>query len=276
MLLEVNSLQEQALDEYYRLSKEKGTCCNHEEEIATLEKNKAKLLELNGMQNESLMEWIRLSKEKVTFCDHEDEIATLKRSKAKLMEISSMQEESLKEYFPLRKDRVCCNHEDDIATLERHKRLLLNINSLQEDALKEHFQVNKDKEVQVFDITHPLPKHEDEVNRLKAKIDRLQIQASYFEGVLEAKDGANEVSSNEGGVATKTNRKRRRRTKKKKNMGITLEEGDSSPRRGGVPDPTTKGYAGANNPSHVLFVDYYGRIRACFVGPYEENVDWTI
>ncbi|KAK1692859.1 hypothetical protein QYE76_009556 [Lolium multiflorum] len=278
MLLEVNSLQEQALDEYYRLSKEKGTCCNHEEEIAALEKNKAKLLELNGMQNESLMEWIRLSKEKVTCCDHEDEIATLKRSKAKLKEISSMQEESLKEYFPLSKDRVCCNHEDDIATLERHKRLLLNINSLQEDALKENFRVNKEKEFQVFDITHPLPKHEDEVNRLKAKIDRLQIQAPYFEGVLEAKDGANEGSSNERGVATKPNRKRRRSTKKKKkkNMGITLEEGDSSPRRGGVSDPTTKGYASANNPSHVLFVDYYGHIRARFIGPYEDNVDWTI
>ena len=53
-LLEVNSLQEEALDEYYRLSKEKVPCCNHEEEIAALEKNKAKLLELNGMQNECL------------------------------------------------------------------------------------------------------------------------------------------------------------------------------------------------------------------------------
>ena len=102
---------------------------------------------------------------------------------------------------------------------------------------------------------------------------------TYLEGVLEAKDGANEGSSNEGGVTTKPKRKRRRRTKKKKNnenMGITREGGDSNPRRSGVPDSTTRGYAGANNPSHVLFVDYYGRIRARFVGPYEENVDWTI
>ncbi|KAK1607116.1 hypothetical protein QYE76_030789 [Lolium multiflorum] len=64
LLLEVNSLQEEALDEYYRLSKEKTSCCNHEEEIATLEKTKAKLLELNGKQEESLMECLRMSKEK--------------------------------------------------------------------------------------------------------------------------------------------------------------------------------------------------------------------
>ncbi|KAK1667829.1 hypothetical protein QYE76_055988 [Lolium multiflorum] len=36
LLLEVNALQEEALDEYYRLCKEKTSCCNHEEEIATL------------------------------------------------------------------------------------------------------------------------------------------------------------------------------------------------------------------------------------------------
>jgi hypothetical protein len=92
LLLEVNSLQEEALDEYYRLSKEKISCCNHEEEIVTLEKTTAKLLELNGKQEESLMECLRMSKEKATCCDHEDEIASLKRSKAKLMEINSMQE----------------------------------------------------------------------------------------------------------------------------------------------------------------------------------------
>ncbi|KAK1648368.1 hypothetical protein QYE76_066173 [Lolium multiflorum] len=130
LLLEVSSLQDEALDEYYRLSKEKTSCCNHEEEIATLEKTKAKLLELNGKQEESLMECLRMSKEKATCCDHEDEIASLKRSKAKLMEINSMQEEALKEYFPLSKDRVCCNHEGDIATLESHKHLLMKMNSL--------------------------------------------------------------------------------------------------------------------------------------------------
>ncbi|KAK1691973.1 hypothetical protein QYE76_008670 [Lolium multiflorum] len=139
-LLEVNSLQEEALDEYYRLSKEKVPCCNHEEEIAALEKTKAKLLEINGMQDESLMEYFHLSKEKVTCCDHEEKIAALERNKTKLLEINAMQEEALNEDFPLSKDRVtCCDHEDEIATLERHKRLLLRMNSLQEDALKEHF-----------------------------------------------------------------------------------------------------------------------------------------
>ncbi|KAK1663601.1 hypothetical protein QYE76_051760 [Lolium multiflorum] len=195
LLLEVNSLQEEALDEYYRLSKEKTSCCNHEEEISTLEKTKAKLLELNGKQQESLMECLRMSKEKVTCCDHEEEIASLKRSKAKLMVVKSMQEEALKEYFPLSRDRACCNHEGDVAKLESHKRLLMKMNSLQEEALMEHFRVNKAKEVQVFDITHPHPEHEDEVNRLKAKIDRLQIQVQYLEGVVEAKDGANEGSN---------------------------------------------------------------------------------
>ncbi|KAK1663545.1 hypothetical protein QYE76_051704 [Lolium multiflorum] len=62
LLLEVNSLEDEALDEYYRLSKEKVPCCNHEEEISALEKTKAKLLELNGMQEESLMEYLRMSK----------------------------------------------------------------------------------------------------------------------------------------------------------------------------------------------------------------------
>ncbi|KAK1606922.1 hypothetical protein QYE76_030595 [Lolium multiflorum] len=237
LLLEVNALQEEALDEYYRLCKEKTSCCNHEEEIAALENTKAKLLSLNGMQEESLMECLRMSKEKVTCCDHEEEIASLKRSKAKLMEVNSMQEEALKEYFPLSKDRVCCNHEGDIAKLESHKRLLMKMNSLQEEALMEHFRVNKAKEVQVFDITNPHPEHEDEVNRLMAKIDRLQIQVQYLEGVVEAKDGADKGSCNEGGVATKP--KRSRRTKKKKNkenMEINHEGSDANSRRDGVPN----------------------------------------
>ncbi|KAK1696247.1 hypothetical protein QYE76_012944 [Lolium multiflorum] len=215
-----------------------------------------------------------MSKEKVTCCDHEEEIASLKRSKAKLMEVNSMQEEALKEYFPLSKDRVCCNHGGDIAKMESDKRLLMKMNSLQEEALMEHFRVNKAKEVQVLDITHPHPEHEDEVNQLKDKIDRLQIQAKYLEGVIEAKYGANEGSCNEGGVATKPKRKRSRRTKKKKNkenMEINHEGGDPNSRRGGVPDSTTKGFAGSNNPSHVLFVDYYGHIRARFIGPQEDN-----
>ncbi|KAK1667728.1 hypothetical protein QYE76_055887 [Lolium multiflorum] len=224
LLLEITSLQKEALDEYYRLSKEKVSCCNHDEEIAALEKTKAKILELNGMQEEFLMECLRMSKETVNCSDHEEEFSFLKRSKAQLMEVNSMLEEALKEYFPLSKDRDCCTHEGDIAILECHKCLLMKMNSPQEEALKEHFRVNKEKEVQVFDITHPHPEHEDEVNHLKAKIDRLQIQAKYLEGVLEAKDGVNKGSRNEGGVATKPKRKRRRRTKKKKknkNMGIT-------------------------------------------------------
>ena len=278
-LLEVNSLQEEALDEYFRLSKERVPCCNDEEEIGALERNKAKILEINAMQEESLMEYFWLSKEKVVCCDHEEEIAALERNKAKLLEINTMQEEALKEYFPLSKDRItCCNHEEEIAALEGHKHFLLKINSLQEEALKEHFRLNKEKEVEVFDITHPFPEHEDEVNRLKLKTERLRIHALYLERALEAKDGVKESSSNKGGVAIKP-KKKRRRTKKKKNknnVGIAREAGPSSPRRGGVPDPTTRGYAGANNPSHVLFIDYYGRVRARFVGPYEENIDWTI
>ncbi|KAK1664933.1 hypothetical protein QYE76_053092 [Lolium multiflorum] len=242
LLLEVNALQEEALDEYYRLCKEKTSCCNHEEEIATLEKTKAKLLSLSGMQEESLMECLHMSKEKVTCCDHEEEIAALKRREAKLMEVNSMQEEALKEYFPLSKDRACCNHEVDVAKLESHKRLLMKMNSLQEEALKEHFWVNKEKEVQVFDITHPHPEHEDEVNRLKAKIDRLQIQAQYLEGVIDAKEGANEGSCKEGGVAIKPKRKRRRRTKKKKNntdMSTIRKGGESNPGKE-YPTPTTR------------------------------------
>ncbi|KAK1679577.1 hypothetical protein QYE76_040425 [Lolium multiflorum] len=255
LLLEVNALQEEALDEYYRLCKEKTSCCNHEEEIATLETTKAKLLSLSSMQEESLVECLRMSKEKATCCDHEEEIAALKRRETKLMEVNSMQEEALKEYFPLSKDRACGTHESDIAKLESDKRMLMKMNALQEEALMEHFRVNKAKEVQVFDICHPHPEHEDEVNRLKAKIDRLQVQTKYLEGVI----GAKESSCNEGGVATKPKRKRNKRTKKKKNkenMEINLEESDASSRRDGVPNSTSKGFAGSNNPSHVLFVDY--------------------
>ena len=151
----------------------------------------------------------------------------------------------------------------------------MKMNSLQEEALMEHFRVNKAKEVEVFDICHPHPEHEDEVNRLKAKIDRLQVQTNYLEGVIGAKEG----SCNEEGVATKPKRKRNKRTKKKKNkenMEINLEERDASSRRDGVPNSASKGFAGSNNPSHVLFVDYYGHIRARFIGPQKDNVDWTI
>ncbi|KAK1609416.1 hypothetical protein QYE76_033089 [Lolium multiflorum] len=224
LLLEVNALQEEALDEYYRLCKEKTSCCNHEEEIATLETTKAKLLSLSSKQEESLVECLRMSK--ATCCDHEEEIAALKRREAKLMEVNSMQEEALKVHFPLSKDRACCTHESDIAKMESDKRILMKMNALQEEALMEHFRVNKAKEFQVFDICHPHPEHEDEVNRLKAKVDRLQVQAKYLEGVIEAKDGTKEGSCNEGGVATKPKRKRSKRTKKKKNkenMEINLE-----------------------------------------------------
>ncbi|KAK1608662.1 hypothetical protein QYE76_032335 [Lolium multiflorum] len=180
LLLEVNALQEEALDEYYRLCKEKTSCCNHEEEIATLETTKAKLLSLSSMQEESLVECLRMSKEKATCCDHEEEIAALKRMETKLMEVNSMQEEALKEYFPLSKDRACGTHESDIAKLESDKRMLMKMNALQEEALMEHFRVNKAKEVQVFDICHPHPEHEDEFNLLKAKIDRLQVQTKHM------------------------------------------------------------------------------------------------
>jgi hypothetical protein len=220
-----------------------------------------------------------MSKEKDTCCDHEEQIAALKRREAKLMEINSMQEETLKEYFPLSKDRACCTHESDIAKMENDKRLLMKLNALQEEALMEHFRVNKAKEVQVFDICHPHPEHEDEVNRLKAKVDRLQVQAKYLEGIIEAKDGAKEGSCNEGGVATKPKRKRKRRTKKKmnkKNMETNREGSNASSRRDGVPNSASTGFAGSNNPSHVIFVDYYGHIRARFIGPQKDNVDWTI
>jgi hypothetical protein len=78
-LLDIISHQEEALDEYFRLSKEKVSCCDHIEEIAALKRHKAKLVEVNDRQNESLMEYFRLSKGKETCCDHENEIATLKR-----------------------------------------------------------------------------------------------------------------------------------------------------------------------------------------------------
>jgi hypothetical protein len=73
-------------------------------------------------------------------------------------------------------------------------------------------------------------------------------------------------------------KKRRRRNKKKnkKNVGIAHETVDSRPKGVGISGPTTWGFAGANNPNHVLFVDYRGHVRARFVGPYEENVAWTI
>jgi hypothetical protein len=114
---------------------------------------------------------------------------------------------------------------------------------------------------------------------LKAKIDRLQVQTKYLEGVIGGKDGAKEGSCNEGGVATKPKRKRKRRTKKKmdkKNMETNREGSNASSRRDGVSNSASTGFAGSNNPSHVLFVDYYGHIRARFIGPQKDNVDWTI
>lgn len=174
--LDVISTQEEALDEYYRLGKEKVQCCDHEEEIATLKKHKAKLVEVNERQNESLLEWIRLSKEKVTCCNHEDEIDYLKRSKDKLMVIKLMQDEAIEEYKRSSKDYICRNPEDDIATLERHKHLLLRRNSLLEEALVDR---------------------EDEANDLRSEMESLQIQVQFLEGVIEA----HEDLCNEGEVA---------------------------------------------------------------------------
>ncbi|KAK1693890.1 hypothetical protein QYE76_010587 [Lolium multiflorum] len=94
-LFDIISRQEEALDEHFRLSKEKVSCCDHEEEIATLKRHKAILVEEIDRQNESLMEYFRLSKGKDTCCDHEDEIATLKRRNDKLMVIKIMYEEAL-------------------------------------------------------------------------------------------------------------------------------------------------------------------------------------
>jgi hypothetical protein len=104
--------------------------------------------------------------------------------------------------------------------LERHKLLLLKRNSLLEEALSEQFRVNKEKEVQVFDITHPHPDHEDEVNRLKSKIERLQIQAKFLEGVIESRVETHEDSYNEGEVAIMPKKKKGRRIIVKKNVMI--------------------------------------------------------
>ena len=72
----------------------------------------------------------------------------------------------------------------------------------------------------------------------------------------------------------KKRRRNKRRSKKKK--GLVQETNDSNPKGVGVIGPTTKGYVGANHPSHILFVDYYGNVRSRFVGDYEDNVLWTI
>jgi hypothetical protein len=80
---------------------------------------------------------------------------------------------------------------------------------------------------------------------------------------------AKEGSSNEGLVdAPKHKRKRR---KNKNDKGVFCEVGEFVPRRGGMPDPTSRGYAGANNTSHALFVDYYGYVQ--FIGTYGENIE---
>jgi hypothetical protein len=166
------------------------------------------------------MEYFRLSKGKDTCCDHEDDIATLKRRNDKLMVIKIMYEEALVEYKRASKDYICRNHEDDIATLERQKRSLLTMNSLQEEALLEHFRVNNEKEAQEFDSTHPHPDHVHEVNRLKSKIESLQIQTQFLEGVIEARVEANEGSCNDGEVAIKPKKKRGRMIKIKRNIVI--------------------------------------------------------
>ena len=101
---------------------------------------------------------------------------------------------------------------------------------------------------------NPCCDHLEENNRLKAKLEGCLALAIAKEG-----------SSKEGLVdAPKPKRKRRKNKKKnKKNKGVAREAKKSD----GMPGPTTRGYAGANNPSHVLFVDYYGHIHARYVGP---------
>lgn len=110
----------------------------------------------------------------------------------------------------------------------------------------------------MFDSPNPCCKHLEEIDRLKVKMAGLLAIAL-----------TKEDSSNEGLVDAPNPKRKKRKNKKKnkKNKGVACETGDSSPRRGGMPGPTSRGYAGANNPSHVLFVDYYGYVRARFIGP---------
>jgi hypothetical protein len=104
-------------------------------------------------------------------------------------------------------------------------------------------QSSKEKEVEVLDFYNPCCKHFE-------KIDRLKVKSAECLTLALAK----EVSINEGLVdASKPNRKRRKN--KKKNKGFAYEVGEFGPRKGGMLDPTSRGYTGANNPSHIfLFI----------------------
>jgi hypothetical protein len=86
------------------MSKEKVTCCDHEEEIATLKRRKAKLMEINSMQEEALKEYFPLSKDRVC-CNHEDDIYTLESHKRLLLKMNSLQEDALKEHFRVNKEK---------------------------------------------------------------------------------------------------------------------------------------------------------------------------
>ena len=144
---------------------------------------------------------------------------------------------------------------------EAHKALKRQFASLSKSLGQPQTKSSMEKEVEVLDTSNPCCKYLEEIDRLKVKL-------AGCLAIALAKEG----SSNEGLVdAPKPNMKKRKN--KKKNKGVARETGDSSPRRGGMPGPTSRGYADANNPSHVIFVDYYGYVRACFVGPYEENAD---
>jgi chromosome segregation ATPase len=93
----VNERQNESLLEWIRLSKENGTCCNHEDEIAYLKRSKDKLMVIKLMQDEALKEY-QLSSKDHTFCNHEDEIATLERHKRLLLRRNSLLEEALSDH----------------------------------------------------------------------------------------------------------------------------------------------------------------------------------
>jgi hypothetical protein len=146
-----------------------------------------------------------------------------------------------------------------------HAKLLKDLAHLKEaqKALKSKF-ASLSKYIDQPQTPNPCCEHLENKNRLKVKLAGCLSLATAKEGLI-----------NEGLVdAPKPKRKRKnKKKKKKKKKGAGHEAGVCGPRRGGISDPRTRGYAGVNNSSYVLFVNCYGHIRARYVGPYEGNVD---
>ena len=185
---------------------------------------------------------------------------------------------------------------EDLENLDKaHKALKSELSSssksLDQPQGQPSTQLNKDKSVVI--LTNPCCKHGDVLE------ENIKLKAE-----LEKCLATQKATNGKEGLGNPSKPKKRKNRRKKKSManvqkvagtsgegrgGTSGRAGVSAPKggvsapkagvstpRAGVSGPTSKGYAGANNPNYSLRRNYYGDLYAVYTGPYDGYVSWSI